>query len=250
VIFFLSAPLRQLNHSLQIPDHYKVGLKNKERCAHVAAERTDEKIAERAAEVARNPSWKGLPWTAAELQRNLHPAHTRFGEIIKKHIVSHRCCFVFCCCTVLLHGAHYVSLSPRLTRDSRSGAAKARRRSGRGLPPAPRKGAVEPLSGETKSRFVAGPTCTPWASRCVLFVHISRCARIAVLTRKQVEEIASNNFAYNMRMMETSLHRAFHDNPARLWNARGAGSYFLSDEAIEKQQVNFICSSFFLLMLT
>jgi hypothetical protein len=76
-------------------------------------------------------------------------------------------------------------------------------------------------------------------------VHISRCARIAVLTRKQVEELASNNFAYNMRMMETSLHRAFHDNPARLWTAIGAGSYFLSDEAIEKQQVIFICSSFF-----
>jgi hypothetical protein len=61
----------------------------------------------------------------------------------------------------------------------------------------------------------------------------------------QVEELASDNFAYNMRMLETSLHRAFHHNPARLWSKIGAGSYFLSDEAIEKQRVLFICSSFF-----
>ncbi len=230
-----------------------MGLKNEEHFALVAAERTQEKVAERAAVVASNPSWTGLPWTGAELERRLDPVHTRFGKIIKEHIVSQQMLFVslvfvFCCCTVLLHGAHYVSLSPRLTWDSRSGAAKARRRSGRGLPPAPRKGAVEPSSGETKCRFVAGPTCMPWVSRCVRFVHmshISRCARIAVLTRKQVVELASDNFAYNMRMMETSLHRAFHDNPARLWSCKGAGSYFLSDEAIEKQQVIFICSSFF-----
>ena len=60
----------------------------------------------------------------------------------------------------------------------------------------------------------------------------------------QVEELASDNFAYNMRMLETSLMRAFHHDPVRLWSHRGAGSYFLSDKAIEHQKVHLIYPSF------
>jgi hypothetical protein len=60
----------------------------------------------------------------------------------------------------------------------------------------------------------------------------------------QVVELASDNFAYNMRMLETSLMQAFHHDPARLWSLRGAGSYFLSDKAIEKQRVRLIYPSF------
>ena len=96
----LSSSSTQSFCSLQIPETYKVGLKNEEHFALVAAERTQEKVAERAAVVASNPSWTDLPWTAAELETHLDPVHTRFGEIIENNIVSHRFCFVFCCCTV------------------------------------------------------------------------------------------------------------------------------------------------------
>jgi hypothetical protein len=135
-----------------------------------------------------------------------------------------------------------VSLSLRFTRDSRSGAARKRKESGHDLPPAGRKVTLEHSPDETTYRFVTGPTCKPWASRCDYTLCPHRCT--LSLTLMQVEELASDNFAYNMRMLETSLMRAFHHDPVRLWSHRGAGSYFLSDKAIEHQKVHLIYPSF------
>ncbi len=79
--------LRYLSHSLQIPEHYKVGLKSEEHFHLVAAERTQEKVAARLTVITSNPSWTGLPWTAAQLNTRLDPVQARFAELIEKNMV-------------------------------------------------------------------------------------------------------------------------------------------------------------------
>jgi hypothetical protein len=54
-----------------------------------------------------------------------------------------------------------------------------------------------------------------------------------LLAHMQVEELDSDMFAFNMRMMETKAHRKFHDYHVRLWSCIGAGSYFISDKSLE-----------------
>ena len=49
----------------------------------------------------------------------------------------------------------------------------------------------------------------------------------------QVEILIQNSVAFNMRVVETALHRKFHQNTHRLWQKIGAGSYYLKDEDIQ-----------------
>jgi hypothetical protein len=41
--------------------------------------------------------------------------------------------------------------------------------------------------------------------------------------------LLETSFAFNVRRMETMLQSHFWDHPHRLWRARGAGSYFVSE---------------------
>ena len=43
----------------------------------------------------------------------------------------------------------------------------------------------------------------------------------------QVEILHQHQFAYNCRMLETKIHRAFQASPNRHWRKVGSGSYFL-----------------------
>ena len=43
----------------------------------------------------------------------------------------------------------------------------------------------------------------------------------------QVEILIQNSVAFNMRVVETALHRKFHQNLHRLWQKIGAGSYYM-----------------------
>ena len=79
--------LRDLSHSLQIPDNYKVCLKSEEHFHLVAAERTHEKVAARLTVITSNPSWTGLPWTAVQLKTRLDPVQARFAELSEKNMV-------------------------------------------------------------------------------------------------------------------------------------------------------------------
>jgi hypothetical protein len=72
---------------MEIPEHYKVGLKSEEHFHLVAAERTQEKVAARVTVIASNPSWTGLPWTAAQLKSRLDPVQAQFATLIKNHMV-------------------------------------------------------------------------------------------------------------------------------------------------------------------
>jgi hypothetical protein len=130
----------------------------------------------------------------------------------------------------------------RFTRNSRSGAARKRKVSGHDLPPKKKKVALEPSPGETTYRSVTGPTCKPWASRCDCTQCPHRCT--LSLTLMQVEELASDNFAYNMRMLETSLQRAFHNDPVRLWSHRGAGTSCPTKPLKNKRCTSFILPLF------
>ena len=40
-------------------------------------------------------------------------------------------------------------------------------------------------------------------------------------------------FAFNCRVLETMLHRSFHASRNRLWVKVGAGSYYLSEAALQ-----------------
>ena len=87
---------------MQIPEQYKVGLKNEEHFNLVSSERTEDKIAARIAVISSNPSWTGRPWTAAQLRTRLDPVQVRFADIIEKNIVSDKFCFV---------GSRYVTIT-------------------------------------------------------------------------------------------------------------------------------------------
>lgn len=49
----------------------------------------------------------------------------------------------------------------------------------------------------------------------------------------QVDVIHTSSFMFNCRVLETHLHYTFHSDKRRLWQKIGAGSYSLSDEAIQ-----------------
>jgi hypothetical protein len=62
----------------------------------------------------------------------------------------------------------------------------------------------------------------------------------------QVQVLHTSSFAYNCRALETMLHREFHPSPSRLWMKQGAGSYYMSDEALQEQLDNARISCVFL----
>jgi hypothetical protein len=56
---------------------------------------------------------------------------------------------------------------------------------------------------------------------------------VSVSLSTQMEVLHSSSFAYNCRVMETRLHREFKESVNRLWSHIGAGSYYLSEKAIQ-----------------
>jgi hypothetical protein len=49
----------------------------------------------------------------------------------------------------------------------------------------------------------------------------------------KVEILHQHQFAYNCRMLETKIHRAFHASHHRLWRKVGSGSYYLKEEDLQ-----------------
>ncbi len=62
----------------------------------------------------------------------------------------------------------------------------------------------------------------------------------------QVQVLHTSSFAFNCRVLETRLHREFHSSPSRLWMKKGAGSYYMSDAALQEQLDNARISCVFL----
>ena len=56
---------------------------------------------------------------------------------------------------------------------------------------------------------------------------------VSVSLSTQMEVLHSSSFAYNCRVMETRLQREFKESANRLWSCIGAGSYYLSEKAIQ-----------------
>jgi hypothetical protein len=56
---------------------------------------------------------------------------------------------------------------------------------------------------------------------------------VSVSLSTQMEVLHSSSFAYNCRVMETRLHREFKHSANRMWSYIGAGSYYLSEKAIQ-----------------
>jgi hypothetical protein len=62
----------------------------------------------------------------------------------------------------------------------------------------------------------------------------------------QVKVLHTSSFAFNCRVLETRLQREFHSSPSRLWMKIGAGSYYMSDAALQEQLDNARISCVFL----
>ena len=62
----------------------------------------------------------------------------------------------------------------------------------------------------------------------------------------QVQVLHTSSFAFNCRVLETRLHREFHSSPSRMWIKIGAGSYCMSDAALQEQVDNARISCVFL----
>lgn len=54
----------------------------------------------------------------------------------------------------------------------------------------------------------------------------------------EMEVLHSSRFAYNCRVLETRLHRKFHSMINRLCSRIGAGSYYMSEQALLSLQVH------------
>ena len=61
-----------------------------------------------------------------------------------------------------------------------------------------------------------------------------------------MEVLHSSRFAYNCRVLETRLHRKFHSAINRLWSHIGAGSYYLSEQALLHQHEYALISKVFI----
>ena len=59
------------------------------------------------------------------------------------------------------------------------------------------------------------------------------CVLTLAQTVSQVEVLHTSSFAFNCRVLETELHRAFKTSPNRLWQVTGSGSYRLKPEDIK-----------------
>jgi hypothetical protein len=62
----------------------------------------------------------------------------------------------------------------------------------------------------------------------------------------KMEVLHSSRFAYNCRVLETRLHRKFHSAINRLWSHVGAGSYYLSEQALLHQKEYALISKVFI----
>ena len=52
----------------------------------------------------------------------------------------------------------------------------------------------------------------------------------------EMEVLHSSRFTYNCSVLETRLHRKFHSKINRLWSRIGAGSYYMSEHALQVHQ--------------
>jgi hypothetical protein len=97
--------------------------------------------------------------------------------------------------------------------------------------------ALQPYIGFTKHSDKAfDDEVTRWARSGV----IKRRDGVSIKTRGDLEQLGfqvdilhESVFSYNCRVGETDAHITFHDYPFRLWQKKGAGSYCLSDKAIQ-----------------
>lgn len=107
----------------------------------------------------------------------------------------------------------------------------------------------EPTSAITKRD---GLEITSWKDledlgfevRLMLRCNAVCCPSYAVVM--QVQVLHTSSFAFNERVLETRMHRKYHTYPSRLWMKIGAGSYYMSEAALNEQLENARISCVFI----
>jgi hypothetical protein len=93
-------------------------------------------------------------------------------------------------------------------------------------------GLCSPCKGKTPCPSPDGSILWSWASRCDDY-HVSLCHFYSNPVHLQYQILHTSAFAFNCRVLETMLHRSFHASRNRLWVKVGAGSYYLSEAALQ-----------------